>query len=400
MRICICTTHNIKDKFSGGVNRILEMSQKVTRKNGVEVIIVDADHKTYYILANGELTSIPLPSCITFVSKVNTFQYFIKQTIGRLIAPPYEFSHISSCLNFFLLIKLRYLSSLYEFDVLQAEFPSAMGICLLYKKIFRKRIPLVYSEHNIEYIRVTRQNCGRFFCSVLRKLEEHYWNVADAVIVVSQLDRQTLLDCSIAPNKIILLPNAVDCESFVHSQISKEIRDKMLLSYPTLVFHGSFDYVSNKEAADIILSKILPKLSERGRPVTMLFIGKNSPSPKLSGVVSAGPVTELPPYLDAADIAIVPLKSGAGTRIKILEYMAMGKPIVSTNVGAEGINVTHGYNIMLADDEDEFVDAIEFFIHNPEKASKIGANARETAELYYDWNKNTENLFNAYKKVM
>ena len=257
MKICICTTHSIKDKYSGGVNRILEMSRKITEKEMVEIIIVDADHNYYYAVTNGELISFPLPLYISLMSKANVLQYLIKQTIGRLIAPPYEFSHVSPFLNAFLIIKLGYVFSIYKFDVLQAEFPSAMGICLLFKKIFRKNIPLIYSEHNIEYIRVARQNCKKFFCYILRKLEEYYWVVADKVVVVSQLDKQTLLDANVEFNKVILLPNAVDCRYFVRSQGPNEIRNKMQLLYPTLIYHGSFDYVSNKEAADIIISNIL-----------------------------------------------------------------------------------------------------------------------------------------------
>ena len=112
-------------------------------------------------------------------------------------------------------------------------------------------------------------------------------------------------------------------------------------------------------------------------------------------------VKDLYPLLHAADLAIVPIRGGGGTRLKILDYMGVGLPIVTTKKGIEGINVKNGEEAIIVDDVNEkFVDAIKYLIDNKQEREKIGANARRLAEEEYDWDKIGEKLDKLYREIL
>jgi glycosyltransferase involved in cell wall biosynthesis len=113
-------------------------------------------------------------------------------------------------------------------------------------------------------------------------------------------------------------------------------------------------------------------------PAKVLQLGKNP------GVVVAGEVPEIHPYLERASLLAVPLLAGGGTRLKILEAFAAGLPVVSTAVGAEGIEAVHGESIMIAE-VDAMSDSIVQILRSPEFAHSIAANARSIANRLYDW---------------
>jgi glycosyltransferase involved in cell wall biosynthesis len=112
-----------------------------------------------------------------------------------------------------------------------------------------------------------------------------------------------------------------------------------------------------------------------------------------------GFVDDIRPYIDEAAVMVVPIRIGSGTRLKILDAMAMGKAIVSTSVGCEGLNVTHGRNILIADNPDDFAKKTIELIKNPDKRIDLGKNAIELAKSY-DWDLIGERQELAYKDVM
>jgi glycosyltransferase involved in cell wall biosynthesis len=184
--------------------------------------------------------------------------------------------------------------------------------------------------------------------------------------------------------RIAVIENGVDVESFspgaeVTPQASK------------LIFVGLMDYYPNIEAATSFTQRIWPLLRRRLPQLTLWIVGAN-PTPavlqlgNLEGVTVTGTVPEVRPYYRDALAAIVPLRTGGGTRLKILEAMAAGIPVVSTPLGAEGLAVTPGENILLAepDDAEAWLRNLEHLMES-EPRQALCASAFELVRTSYDW---------------
>lgn len=164
-----------------------------------------------------------------------------------------------------------------------------------------------------------------------------------------------------------------------------------------LVFTGSMDWRPNQDAVEYFAEELLPVLKEREPSIEAIFVGRNPPEHLLKrngigGIRITGTVDDVRPYIEQASVYIVPLRIGGGSRLKILEALAMRKPIVSTSVGAEGLEVTDGLNILLADNPSDFADKIMWLFENPEKARQLGQQGRTLVEKRYGWDSLAEKL--------
>jgi glycosyltransferase involved in cell wall biosynthesis len=151
------------------------------------------------------------------------------------------------------------------------------------------------------------------------------------------------------------------------------------------------DWMPNIDAAKWFAQEILPLIRIRRPGVTVAFAGRN-PAPdvialasSVPGFVVTGTVPDIRPWLHGARLSIVPLRIGGGTRLKIYEAMAAGCPVVSTTVGAEGLDCTNGENIILADTAEDFAAACVKILDNPDERSRIGKAAREFVIGGYSW---------------
>ena len=148
------------------------------------------------------------------------------------------------------------------------------------------------------------------------------------------------------------------------------------------LFHlGSMNWMPNQEGIKWFLEKVWPDLYARNPELTFSLAGRGMPqwltTLKIPGVIVDGEVPDAQAYMDSHDAMIVPLFSGSGIRIKIIEGMLAGKTIITTPVGAEGINYTPGKDLLLAGDADEFIQAVEFLLNQPQAHQEIGQAARE-----------------------
>jgi glycosyltransferase involved in cell wall biosynthesis len=114
----------------------------------------------------------------------------------------------------------------------------------------------------------------------------------------------------------------------------------------------------------------------------------------------AGYVDDVRPYVDSAAVFIAPIRSGSGTKVKILNAMAQAKPVVTTPVGAEGIEAVHDEEILIANDEHEFAKKTIFLLQNPQRAHEIGLRARRVIENVYDWKTVAATMNDIYEKVV
>jgi sugar transferase (PEP-CTERM/EpsH1 system associated) len=216
----------------------------------------------------------------------------------------------------------------------------------------------------------------------MAQFERLYLERATHVLTVSENDRDYFARF-IPPSKITVIPTGVDVDYF-QPQADREKSN-------TLVFTGSMDWLPNEDAVCYFAERILP-LVRRQIPETTLQVVGRRPSKRLSaladrdrGVQVTGQVEDIRPYVREASVYVVPLRIGGGTRLKIFEAMAMGKAVVSTTVGAEGLPVQHGKNILLADDAEDFARQVIGLLENHEARTALGRAARELVEQKYSW---------------
>jgi len=214
----------------------------------------------------------------------------------------------------------------------------------------------------------------------LARTERRYVELADHVLTVSENDRAFFLQY-VAPSRISVIPTGVDTEYFQPSSGSEQP--------DTTVFTGSMDWMPNEDGVAYFVDKIFPLIRHEIPAASFWAVGRR-PTRRTQAlasnhVVVTGAVDDIRPYLAKGAVCVVPLRSGSGTRIKIFEAMAMGKAVVSTTMGAEGLPVHHGENIILADDPADFAQHVVQLLRDPQRRAQLGQAARKLVEENYSW---------------
>ncbi|QIK38907.1 glycosyltransferase [Caldichromatium japonicum] len=268
----------------------------------------------------------------------------------------------------------------------QAEFPAYARAACWTRDLLSGKALLV--EHNVEYQRLADQypELSPHAQAMLRKIELGWCQRADHVVVVSEHDRAQLIADGIPPERLHLIPHGVDLDSFAQAE-PLDLRTLYDIPADTwvLVYHGIYGYPPNLEAMQLMAQEILPRLERLGVRVQVLAIGAHPPGERLHPRLRfIGPVERVAPYLKGADLAVVPLQKGSGTRMKILDYFAAGLPVVSTAKGTEGIPLRPGVEAVIADDPDAFALAIADLLADPARRAQLGTAARAFVEPL-DW---------------
>lgn len=313
----------------------------------------------------------------------------------------------------------------------QAEFEKFLKMCnaqlviieelwlARYMRVVKKLgIPVVLDQHNAEGIlrkEIVQSSADKI--SVIQKLRNHVesrnlleieknaMTSADQTWVCGPNDLKSIKHYYGLEHSIRLVPNGVAIEEYKNLNEKPRIDAGSGSNPVTLFYPATFGYAPNAEAAEYLLGKILPKLKDKLKNFKVSLVGKNPTELMLKAAKSEpvevpGMVPDMLPYWSNADIIIVPLLSGGGTRLKILEAFAARKPVVSTAKGAEGIGVKDGHSILLAESDDEFVDAILKLNSDKILAEKLVSNAFDLVDKHYSRQavgerikKNVEELF-------
>ncbi len=285
-----------------------------------------------------------------------------------------------------------------RFDVLQVEGIELARYLLAGDALGPHRPLIVFDNHNAEYLLQKRafltdlRTSSRWPASLyslvqwlrLRSFERRVCRAADRVVAVSEADARALraLDPTIRP---AVVPNGVDLE---HCRPGLPARTD--LARPYLIFVGKMDFRPNVDAVLWFAERVLPHLWSRRPDVRFCIVGQ-SPSRRLDvlrrepRITITGRVEDPRPYIAGADLYVVPLRVGGGTRLKVLEAMAMGQAIVSTGLGVEGLGVTDGQHLLLADDPRTFAARILELLDDPDRRRTLGAAARAFVEERYGW---------------
>jgi glycosyltransferase involved in cell wall biosynthesis len=412
MNICICANLDLED-HTGGVDRILSMAKNVSTHE-VNVYLVSRqrlkslfsilfDDSKYYQIKNGIARGCPYPKRIRllFPGIAKLLQEFLDKIVRILT---FSFSSdvgLSYVIDPYLFVKLFFVCKNERISLIQFEFPTPSLSSLLVKKLLR--IPLVYDAHNIETERIrSTANASNIYLAITKLIEKASCTISDLIFVVSERDKEQLVFRGVPKRKIETIPNSVEIGRFSSESNNNRIRDQYQLDDKVvLLFHGPLDYPPNREAAKLLADRLMPSILEKHSNVHLLLVGRNPPKISSSNITITGFVENLSDYIAAADIAIVPLLKGAGTRIKILEYMAAGKAVVSTLKGAEGLDVQHGIDILVTKYPDSnFVNLVSRLIEDSILRKNIGANARRKAVSIYSWKETAKKVVKDYERVI
>ncbi len=164
-------------------------------------------------------------------------------------------------------------------------------------------------------------------------------------------------------------------------------------------------YPPNVDAVLWFCREMLPRIQQQIHDVKFLVVGHH-PSPEIRklderpNITVTGHVSEMRPYYERASVCIVPLRAGGGTRLKILEAMALGRPVVSTSLGCEGLNVQHGQELLIADSPPKFVKGIIQLLQSRTLRELLAHHARTIVEEVYDWDVLGQKLLHEYERIL
>lgn len=258
--------------------------------------------------------------------------------------------------------------------------------------------PCILFQHNVESI-ITKRHVEnaknlitRFFWRLQWKKMLSFESKAsksfDTVIAVSDKDRESFQSLYNLDN-IVTIPTGVDVCYYAPLR-GNTVEEN------SLVFCGSMDWLPNEDAMLFFVKDILPLVKDKITGIRLTIVGRN-PSQQLSRVLENYPEVELTgwvddirPYIAKSSLYIVPIRIGGGTRMKIFEAMAMGKTVLSTSVGAEGLPVTNEENILIEDDPTRYGEKIVELLENRRKREEISSAAYDLVCKYFTWKKVTD----------
>ena len=230
----------------------------------------------------------------------------------------------------------------------------------------------------------------------LRKYEFDMYKEADKVLTLTLQGKNELLE--IAPDlDIFVVPHGVDVEAFSFLPQAEEDH--------SIIFIGNYLHYPNVDAVLYFHEKIWGKLKTSISNIKFYVVGQ-APPPEITrlsqdtSIIVTGTVDDVVPYLRKGKVFICPVRLGGGFRGKILEAMAVGRPVVSTSLGAEGIPASNGENIILADEPEDFARGISDLMQNETLYEKVQFNARKLMEDNYAWDKGVALLENVLKQMM
>lgn len=269
---------------------------------------------------------------------------------------------------------------------------------MLWRYDFGARTPIVLDEHNVEFeilertYRSERSPVRKVYSYLeyrkFRREELAAWRQATRCVFTSERERDIMLAHRLS-TPATAIPNGVDLQYLRPGDDGE--RDPS-----SVVFTGRIGYRPNTDALLYFVREMLPRIHRRRPDVVLTVAGADVPPEvqRLAGprIVVTGAVPDMRPYWRRAAVVLVPLRFGGGTRFKILEAMGMGRPIVSTTLGCEGIDAVPGDHLLVADSPEEFADAVLRVLDDPALGRRLGERGRSLVEARYSWTRLSEDL--------
>lgn len=395
MKILMLVPFLPNDQMSGGQTRWYNLIKHLSR-----------DHKiTLMTLIKDDWERKFIPELSKYCEKVMVF---------KRPKSPWTFRNLFlTLISFNPLVVIRNLSleerkaikkelSSNEYDLIHAETFYVMP------HIPKTDIPIILVEPTIEFsvykhyvdneVNALLKPVYMFDVLKLKFWEKFYWRRATRLFAVSEDDKR-VMQREIPNIKVGVVPNGIDINYF--NEISLEKSNPLRILYV-----GNYKWMQNVEAVNILISEIWPKIKESIKNIELWLVGVNMPQALIDYskldpniIVSEG----LPDIREAykkASVLVAPIKGPGGTRLKVLEAMASGLPVVSTSVGVAGLGVEAGEQVLISNKTSEIADLAIKVLKNSGFAVKIGLKGKSFVEKNYDWDKIVNNLNQAYNEAV
>jgi len=277
-----------------------------------------------------------------------------------------------------------------EHDLIVVRF-SVMAYYLLTEKKFQPLlsrtiididdVSTIVQERSIKKMKFGYKKIRNLFDLFLLKRYYRKFSKMRGSLIAAEKDRDYLLNHKMS-KKVFVIPNMFEING-------KKLKVPEGIKDPEILFCGMMSYPPNQDAILFFVEKIFPKILERVPNAHLTIVGKHTPEKIMRlgtqpGITVTGYVPSMEPYYDRASIVVVPLLNGGGTRIKILEAFAYERPVVSTSIGAEGLDVTNGEDILIADNPEDFATKCIELLQNSKRRAQIASNAYEVVKSKYD----------------
>lgn len=276
------------------------------------------------------------------------------------------------------------MSALEEHDVVLLMGPGPAQI-LPWARAANK--PVVIDMHDIPHVLIGRIAAAlpsrttrwrtRIDASKWARFERRVTAQSSLVTAVSEADADAFR--AMSPTNVVVRPNGVDVATYRFVDHRRPGSGRLLMT-------GDFAYPPNIDAAHWLTERILPRLRAERPGLTLSLVGRHAPKGSWpDGVIAAADVPQIQGWFDGADIFIVPLRAGGGTRIKIIEALAKGLPCIATSIGCEGLPVEDGVHLLIADSTDELVSATLRLLDDSDLRATLAVNGRRLVEQQFDW---------------
>jgi glycosyltransferase involved in cell wall biosynthesis len=382
--------------ISGGHTRVFNSLKHLSRSHQIHLLAYNREPVTWEQESElkkycANLTTIPRPPVF---SPGNLAAYL---TTGK------PFMHVINGRNQALVRAIDREAAGWQPDLIHVEH-FHMADCLLRARA-SQLYPKVIGEQGVEYLILERlaqveknpvkKLAARLEARRIKPFEVGICNSFDGCIEVSQEDKEMIEQAGVKKPVHVAI-NGVDTGYFASG--GKEATE------PSIIFVGTFKFFGNQDAVKWMLSEVWPQVKLR-QPNARFYIVGNQPPAWLRPVNDpaievTGWVSNLAEIMQKCRVVVAPLRMGSGTKLKILEAMSMGKPVVSTGIGAEGIGAVDGREMLIRDDPRQFAEAVGACLNDPALAGRLGGNARLLIQNNFSWEKSAGQLDRAYQETI
>lgn len=368
------------DQMSGGQTRWYHLIKHLSKKHEITLmsLIKDDEEKKY------------LPQIEKYCKKVYVF---------KRPKSPWTFRNLFlTFITFNPLVVIRNLSleeraaikkelSEHNYDLIHAETFYVMP------HIPKTNIPIVLVEPTIEFsvykhyvdneVKPILKPIYMFDVVKLRLWEKYYWKKAKRLFAVSEEDKN-IMQSEVPGVDIGVIPNGVDLEFFESKKVTKK-------NPPHILYHGNFKWMQNVEAVNLLVHEVWPKIKQKIKSVKLWISGRNVPpeivaySKEDSNIEISESVEDNRDVYKAATLLVTPIRGPGGTRLKVLEAMASGLPVVSTSVGVAGLGIKYNEHALVSDDMNKISEMVIHLLKNDKICERIGEAGKRFVRDNYDW---------------
>jgi glycosyltransferase involved in cell wall biosynthesis len=327
---------------------------------------------------------------------VHKFRGFLPKKVLFLVSKLLGIAKPTSLYFYDPLFILRVRNLICQADVVQIEQQTAGGLLVPIINIVWKK-PVTIDCHDVfQSLRVKHTFKIRQILEII--VEIFTYKFANIILTVSEKEKEILTSCGIRENKIKVVTNGVDIVKFDRSTVDiSHVKKKYGLdNCHVIIFVGNMEYLPNREAVKLIAAKIAPLVWQEIANTKFVLVGRYNKKINLPNLIFTGVVNDVVELLAISDVAIAPLFHASGTRLKILEYLSCGLPVVSTSKGIEGLNLKNTDGLIIKDDLNDFAKNIVMLIKNQIPTEKLRKDLRNSV-LDYDWKNISIQLHETYK---